>query len=334
MSEFPNLSFSTSWNWRGSDSGERVAREILGLGFSKVELNYRVTRRMLEDITPLVERGELEVSSVHCVFPAEADPRFDTDSRLLGYRDGELRARALELAIGSADSGARLGARALVVHPGVLPWDELPPVSCGLSGPALDEELKRRWREHGPRSEEYLSLFREFNEYRERGMGGERERILESLEALAEHVSRHCPGMMIGIENRPMSFQIPNFEEMDWFLERLEGAPLGMWLDTGHGAIMRNMGFCDDVAEASRHADRLVGMHIHDVEGVDDHFAPYRREGLDRYLGLIERSPIKVLELGAKNSREEAVEGARRLSAALAARAGRKAVPGPAGAKA
>ena len=62
MTEFSNFSFSTSWNWR-CGSGERIVEEILELGFREVELNYRITDRMLEAITPYVDRGTIAVSS-------------------------------------------------------------------------------------------------------------------------------------------------------------------------------------------------------------------------------------------------------------------------------
>jgi sugar phosphate isomerase/epimerase len=319
MAEFDGFSFSTSWNWRGGDSGERVIEEILELGFDKVELNYRVTRGMLKGIAPYVARGTVSVPSVHNVFPAIDDPRFDTDSRMLGYRDEGLRARAVELTIGSVEAGRELGARALVVHPGVMPWDESPPGPSGFAGIAFDEELKRRWREDGPDSGPYKSLLAEFVEYRRRGMRGELERILRSLEEIANYIERRGIEMRIGVENRPMCFQVPDFVEMGYLLDALAGGPVGLWLDTGHGAIQRNMGLFDDRSGAKGLADRLVGMHIHDVEGVDDHFAPYSKEGLDPYLGLIRRAPIKVIELGMKNGREAIVEGMRRLKAELAA---------------
>lgn len=317
MTEFTEFSFSTSWNWR-RDSGERIVEEILELGFSQVELNYRITEGMLQTIRPYIERGDIAVSSVHNVFPAVNDPRFDTDSRILGWRDEELRRQAIALAIGSIETGLSLGARAVVLHPGIMPWDESPPGPFGLSGIALDEELKRLWREEGPQSPAYTAAFAEFSEYRKWGMHGELERILASLEVLAEYIASRGLPIVIGLENRPMSFQVPDFSEMRFFLDALEGAPVGMWLDVGHGAVLRNMGFFDDRIEAESLAHRLVGMHIHDVDGVDDHFAPYMREGLDPYLSLIRRSPIKVLELGPKNNRDEIVTGARRLQNALA----------------
>ena len=295
-----------------------MARGIMALGFRSVELNYRVTRNMLKTIVPLVEKGELAVSSVHCAFPAVDDPRFDADSRLLGYADEELRTRAVRLAIDSAEEGAALGAKAVVVHPGVVPMDEAPPPSCGLSGIAFEEELKRLWREDGPESASYRSAFDELSERRRGLASAELARLLRSLESVAEAIVRKRLGIVVGIENRPMAFQMPDFVELGWLLERLAGVPVGMWLDVGHGAILRKMGFFDDVAGATRLADRLVGAHIHDVDGIEDHFAPYTREGLDPYMDLIRRAPIKVIEVGAKNGADEIMAGARRLAARLA----------------
>jgi sugar phosphate isomerase/epimerase len=295
--------------------------EILTLGFRKVELNYRVSGEMLTTISPMVARGEIEVSSVHNVFPDAEDERFGADSRLLGHEDPDLRRRAIELTLRSAERGAELGARALVVHPGVVP-DEGRGTPTGLE---WDFRLKALAGEGFRRGDpEYDGPFEEYSALRADHVGAEFDRILRSLEEIADGIVRLRLAISIGIENRPMCWQVPDFKEMGLILNRLEGAPLGMWLDTGHGALMRRLGFFDDVAEAHRLARRLVGMHIHDIEGTDDHFAPYSREGLDRYLALIEASPIKVLELGPKNSREDVKKGARALSRALAAARGNK----------
>ena len=239
---------------------------------------------------------------------------------MLGYRDLELRRQAIELTKGSIDAGHALGASALVVHPGVVPHDDTPAGPSGLAGEAYDVELKRRWLAFGKDSPEYLSLFEEFVEYRRTRMTGELTRIIGSLEVLANYILQKNIPMRIGLENRPMCFQIPNFVEMRQLTDALAGAPVGMWFDTGHGAMQRHMGFFDDAAESLSLADRLVGMHIHDVIGVDDHFSPYTREGLDAYLELIRRSPIKVIELGKKNSADDIITGMRRLQKALAGR--------------
>jgi hypothetical protein len=56
-------------------------------------------------------------------------------------------------------------------------------------------------------------------------------------------------------------------------------------------------------------------MHIHDTQGIDDHWAPYQKTyDLDAYLDLIADVPLKVLELGAKNPAAVIPGAARELS--------------------
>jgi sugar phosphate isomerase/epimerase len=307
------FSFSTSWNWRNSLIGRELMEEIMGLGFSRVELNYKISEEMLETIEPLVERGELAVSSVHNVFPDVKDERFDTDSRLLGYEDPELRARSVELAIRSVDFAARLGAKAVVVHPGEAPIG----FNGGPSGRDFDEKLKKLVASGKRDTEEYRDLLAVLLKERDAFAAGELERIAWSLETISEHIERKGLDVRIGLENRAMYYQIPTFAEMNALLARLSGAPVGPWFDMGHGAMMRHLGLFDDRIEAKKLTSRLVGVHIHDVDGVDDHFAPYEREGLDDYLDIIASAPIKVLELGAKNTNETVRRGAERLARVL-----------------
>jgi sugar phosphate isomerase/epimerase len=328
MERFP-FAFSTSWNFRDSRVGRELMERILGLGFSSVELNYRIHEDTLSTILPMVERGEIEVSSVHNVFPAVDDGRFDTDSRLLGYEDEELRRRAVDLGKRSVDYAAMLGAGAVVVHPGAIPMDGGGLAGpSGLAGAAYDAELKRLRDVEGPDSAALAALRAEFAEYRRRALGADLRRVVESLRDIAEYAAARRPGVRLGVENRPMCHQIPDFAEMRVILDELAGLPVGPWFDTGHGALMRKLGFFDDRAEAAALSGSLVGVHIHDVRGTDDHFAPYEGDGLDDYLGIIEAAPIRVLELGKKNSAEDVVRGAAALASRLAAYRAGRALPG------
>lgn len=304
------FAFSTSWNFRNSPIGSILMEEILNLGFRKVELNYHITEEALRTIVPMITGGEIKVVSVHNVFPAIADSRFDTDSRFLGYEEESSRRRAVELTVRSAEFAARLGAAAVVVHPGIIPEGSNPPGS-------YDTRLKELYLKVGPQDTQYRELFDEFVAFRRRMGEAEVDRVLKSLEEIAETLVRRNLPVHICLENRPICSQIPDFIEMRRFLVALAGSPVEFWFDTGHGAIQRHLGFFDDRVEAQALANFLAGIHIHDVDGVDDHFAPYEREGLDTYLDLIDRAPIKVLELGKKNSRETVLRGARALAEAL-----------------
>lgn len=61
------FSFSTCWNIKRHTAGDAMLREIRDLGFQRVELNYNVTKEMLETIEPMLERGRWEypVSTTH-----------------------------------------------------------------------------------------------------------------------------------------------------------------------------------------------------------------------------------------------------------------------------
>lgn len=67
-------SFSTCWIMKKHTVGRELIKEIRELGFSRVELNYNITREMLTTIEPIIERGEISISSVHNTFSPTPDP--------------------------------------------------------------------------------------------------------------------------------------------------------------------------------------------------------------------------------------------------------------------
>lgn len=102
-------SFSTCWNMKKHTVGRELIKEICELGFSRVELNYNITREMLTTIEPMIERGEISISSVHNTFPPTPDPDYGTDSVLLGFEDEAKRKRAIELLVQSAEYASLRG---------------------------------------------------------------------------------------------------------------------------------------------------------------------------------------------------------------------------------
>jgi sugar phosphate isomerase/epimerase len=295
------LSFSTMWNYMKSSDGAELLRQIIDLGFRKVELNYRISREMLDAMEPLLERGVIAVGSIHNVFPRVADPAFDTDSQLLGYADPDLRAEAVKLTKQSVDYAQRLGAAAVVIHPGEVPVSE---------ARFYDRMLKRLYRQGKQDSPEYETLFREMAEYRAKRSPCHLELIRQSLEALCEYIGKKNYTVKLGIENRAMCHQIPDFAEADWLLSKLRELPVYFWYDIGHGMVLENLGIFNNRAGALALADRTIGIHIHDTLGVEDHWAPYiHSDHLDDFLELIAKIPIKVLELGSKNSAAAVLKG-------------------------
>ncbi|GMK42583.1 hypothetical protein PCCS19_56430 [Paenibacillus sp. CCS19] len=293
-----SYSFSTCWNIKRHTVGSEMIREIKELGFQYVELNYNVTQELLATIEPMIERGEIGVSSVHNTFPHDPDPDYGTDSVLLGFDDEAKRRRSIELLLRSAEYANRYGASAVVVHPGEVPFDY-----------NIDQALKGIYHEQGRDSKAYQKLWGEMLERREGLSARYLQRIGDSLEEVCERIAARGWNVAIGIETRSRCYQMPTLREARSVFDRLQGAPIGLWYDFGHGMMMERMGLYDNAEDMALVKDRVVGIHIHETVGLSDHWCPYVHSGdmeyFDRFLPIIAAAPVKVYELKAACKAEE-----------------------------
>ncbi|MBE1441011.1 sugar phosphate isomerase/epimerase family protein [Paenibacillus sp. OAS669] len=285
-------SFSTCWNIKRHTVGREMVEEIRSLGFRYVELNYNVTDELMTTIEPMIEKGEIGVSSVHNVFPHIADKDYDTDSVMLGFDDEAKRERSVELLIRSMEYAHRYGAKAVVVHPGEVPFEY-----------NIDSELKKVYREEGKESAAYRGLWAQMLERRERLSPIYTKRIQESLEKASEHAAQRGWNVAIGIETRSRCYQMPTLMEAKTICDSLQGAPVYLWYDIGHATMMERMGLYDNAAELEQVKRYIYGVHIHETLELSDHWCPYVHSndltGFDRFLGAIEQAKVKVYELKA-----------------------------------
>lgn len=291
-------SFSTCWNIRKHTTGENMIREIAELGFRRVELNYNVTKEMLTTIEPMIERGEIGISSVHNTFPHDPDPDYGTDSVLLGFEDEVKRQRAIELLLESAEYAHRYGGEAVVVHPGEVPFHE-----------DISKELGQLYNEEGPDSPKYRSKWAELMERRQALSSGYVEKIIASLDEVCNRAEAKGLDVRFGIETRSRPQQIPTLAEAKTIITALKGAPVGIWYDTGHAIMMDRLGLYDSVGEMQGLMDDIVGVHIHETLGLSDHWCPYVHSKdmhfYDAYLPMIRRAQVKVYELKSACQPEE-----------------------------
>ncbi|MGG4144327.1 TIM barrel protein [Paenibacillus algorifonticola] len=291
-------SFSTCWNIKRHQTGSEMIEEIKSLGFRRVELNYNVTTELMKTIEPMIERGDIGVSSVHHVFPHLPGKEFDTDSLMLGYPDKDMRARAVELLIQTVEYAVRYGAEGVVVHPGEVSF----PYN-------IDEELKRIYHAEGRDSAAYQKLWNEMMAVRTKESGTYLQLMQESLEQVFERLAARNIHMGIGIETRSRCYQMPTLQEADYLIKQLAGAPLYLWYDIGHGMMMDRMGLYDNVKEANALKDKILGVHIHETVGLSDHWCPYIHSGdenyFDNFIAIIAAAPIKVYELKDKCTPED-----------------------------
>jgi len=299
-----DLAISTMWNFRKAHSGEELIDQLIALGFSRVELNYQVRTEWLSGIRRRINEGAIKVSSVHNVFPKTLDKKFDTDSVMLGYEDESLRQQAVELAKGSVEWACVLGAGAVVFHPTEVPMEP----------GEYDVPLKKLIAAHQQDTPEYKALHAKMLAARQ--SAPYIDRMMKSIDELANYVAKYNLPVKLGMENRAMCHQCPIYSEFDMIADRFAGGPVGIWLDTGHAIMMEEMGL-QQLPLSKKAADMIVGMHIHDAVDALDHYAPCTLPGdvLAPYREYIVNSPIKVLELSGRLSAEEIITGTDRFVA-------------------
>lgn len=252
-----DVALSTMW---GIGRFERLGDFFLAgreLGFGRFELNHGVNSKMLAG----VDLSSLDISSVHEPCPADVSTvTLKERNWLVSAPDPECRQQGVRAVKRSIDLAQELGASLLVVHPGRVDvdssferklWDMF---ETGQSETPEYEELK-----------ESLALAR----------AGRAEANLEaarlSLAELAEYAGR--AGVLLGLENRYHYLDIPLLGEIGSLLDVANDGRIGFWYDVGHGQVLENLGFDAHEDWLRRYADRMLGMHLHDVRGLKDHLA-------------------------------------------------------------
>jgi sugar phosphate isomerase/epimerase len=308
-------SFSTCWNSKKQPNGRDMVEEIKGLGFRYVELNYNVTEEMMRTIEPMIDKGEIGISSVHNVFPFINDKDYDTDSVMLGFDDEEKRKRSVELLIRSMAYANRYGAKAVVVHPGEVPFAY-----------NIDLDLKKLYQDHGRESAAYQELWHNMLERREQLSPRYTKRIQDSLEEVSDYAAKKGWAIVLGIETRSRSYQMPTLMEAKTICDNLEGSPVRLWYDIGHAMMMDRMGLYDNLKELEEVKRYIYGVHIHETLGLSDHWCPYVHSKdphyFDHFLEAIDMAEVKVYELKAVCEPDEIDESHRLITSKIAARKG------------
>jgi len=294
------LSLSASWNSSAHIDGYGLINEIKEAGFDTVELGFAMTERVVEDVLAIKRSGGIKISSLHniCPLPKEvATDEASPDYYSLASSDAEERGLAVAVTKNTIDWAAKLQARAVVLHAGRVQ------IKDGTRDLALLTGDRTR--------------FDDFKSYmikeRENKKDGYLANVIKSLEELVPYAKK--ADISLGLENRYYYREIPIFEEFEEIFTHFKYWDIYYWHDVGHAEVFERLGLCRHKDLLERFADRLLGVHLHDILGaVDDHKAPGRGtfdfNMLKPYLG---KDTIKVLEIHQPASIDEVRSGAEHL---------------------
>jgi sugar phosphate isomerase/epimerase len=293
-----DASLSSMWainNFPGLNDFCMASRRM---GFSMVELNHQVDSHMLDGI----ERSQYRFSSLHAPCPADiSEAELKARDWLVSSLEEDNRIQGVRAITRTIDLAQELGARDVIVHCGNVnmsfsPENELRQlfVQGQMDSPRFQELRHRILVERAARAPAHL------------------EAVRRSLVELAEYSSRL--GVRLGLENRYHLYNIPIPDEMAWLLEALNPDVTGFWYDVGHAQALDRLGIFPHETWLERFNHRLIGVHFHDVRGIDDHYAPGLGE-VDwslpaRYLP---QGIIRTLEVKPHNTPREVISGITRL---------------------
>lgn len=253
------LSLSTTWNKdRYKHMGEFV-NDTREFGYNQIELYSNLTAYQLSELLGV---GGIVISSVHCPCPVRPSPSGLQKSDLsLSALSTEARHKALEEAQLTIELASRVGAKAVILHVGYVKLDI-----------SLFVKMRQLFQQGGAASKEYEEIKKRCIKERSSKAKDHLQAAEESLGKLTDCAVQK--GIMLGLENRVNYHEIPLLEEMEYFLTAFEGKPIGYWHDVGHAEVQDRLGFCSHNELLSRVGSRMIGVHLHDVRGIDDHYAP------------------------------------------------------------
>lgn len=291
-------SLSTMWLAGRFSHLSQFVRAGLEMGFPWFELNYQVTPQILGDARP----DQVPVSSVHHPCPRTLpEESYRAEDILFSSTDEARRSRAVELAYDTMDFTRKFGANTVVLHMGQVN-------GCVR----LERELLRLVREEGRDATVTREARAALAEARAQAQEPHMKAVRRSLRQLCEHARRL--GVRLGLENRVHYFEIPSVPEMELLLGLHDDGVLGYWHDVGHAERVARLGFHSHVAWLESFAPRMLGVHLHDINGFQDH----RVAGAgDADLGMLRSyvpdEALRVCEFDQSQPAEEIRQGLARL---------------------
>jgi sugar phosphate isomerase/epimerase len=292
------IGLSTVWTSRDAQSGEELLGPILDLGFEGVELEYRITQEIFQEIRPRIRNREIRVLSIHNYFPVPAiipRERVSGDCFSLSSLDREEREQGVSYTARTVEHAHDLEARAVVLHLGRVETD--------LPRDGMQQLYQGdRWNDEGPR------LLQQERVERGRLRDPHLDALLFSLDAILKRAEQL--GVMVGIENRYYFQEMPDKEEIGIILDQFRGGPIGYWHDVGHAAIAETLGILRHEELLKLYAPLLVGAHLHDALGVDDHKPPGQGEIAFEMVGrYLPEGAIKIMEIHPSARGHEILDG-------------------------
>jgi sugar phosphate isomerase/epimerase len=288
------ISFSTCWNSHRHTDGGEMLREIVDLGFKRVELGHGIRISLMPGIQKMYDDGKVKFSSLHnfCPLPVEvlgASP----DCYQFSAAYGKERERAVKQTLQTIDFAQRLGAPFVVMHLGEVPMK------------SITDSLIKLARHGKLLSRQYVRKKIRAVKKREATAQPYLERARDCLKRVVDYAA--SKNVKLGVEGRRGYEEIPSERELPALLEEINSPQLGYWHDFGHIQIKENLAFVDHAEWLRQIGPRTFGCHVQDcIWPAQDHQPPFSGDvDLAKLVPLLPRNCVFVWEMSPRKTAEE-----------------------------
>jgi sugar phosphate isomerase/epimerase len=288
------ISFSTCWNSHRHTDGGEMLREIVDLGFKRVELGHGIRISLMPGIQKMYDDGKVKFSSLHnfCPLPVEvlgASP----DCYQFSAAYGKERERAVKQTLQTIDFAQRLGAPFVVMHLGEVPMK------------SITDSLIKLARHGKLLSRQYVRKKIRAVKKREAAAQPYLERARDCLKRVVDYAA--SKNVKLGVEGRRGYEEIPSERELPALLEEINSPQLGYWHDFGHIQIKENLAFVDHAEWLRQIGPRTFGCHVQDcIWPAQDHQPPFSGDvDLAKLVPLLPRNCVFVWEMSPRKTAEE-----------------------------
>ena len=292
------LGISTVWKSGEFKDGHKLMDRFARLGFREIELEYRIDGNTFTEIKQFLKKTkDIKIISIHNFFPIpEIHETGGADIFHFSSEDEEERSLAVKYAVKTIQIAADLGARAVVLHLGRVQMDT---VSKDLFSLCDTGKLG---------TEEHKRMLDEIRVLRDSKKGKTLDMMLISMDEIQKAAEKY--DVNIGLENRYLFEECPNFEEMGVIFEKFGNGRIGYWHDAGHAQVQENLGLVRVQDLLSSYGKFLVGFHLHDVKGYSDHHVPGIGEvDFELLKKYIKKDIIKILEIHPRETEKDLMDG-------------------------
>ena len=293
------IGISTSYISSRMRKAAKLVQSLSKLSVNGVELEYRIQEATYRQMIAPLKDSRLRVFSIHNFFPnppTSPNAQGSGDLFLLSSPDRDMRSQAIKATVRSIEIAADWGAAAVVLH-------------CGKVQivPQL-EELHRYWRRGNIQSEAAQAFIQRQQSLIAKAKPVYLNSLIRSLDKLV--VSAEKYGVKLGLENRFHYHELPGAQDFQTIFQIFTGSPLGYWHDTGHAHANEMFTFLKPNELLNAYAKYIIGIHLHDAVGIDDHLPPGTGEiNFDHIRALIPKDTICILELKPGTGHKQLIKG-------------------------